>query len=609
MMSSTDTRLGTNDLATGWNTWNVRSVLSHVLLPDAFAVSLGFRTYDHGRCLREALIGRKGTREEKVRPGEHAYDGSYTSLVLEWQTLKVRVDTATDGDDWFARVTLLSTHVARPSLVISAAVLWNRDGHCRRDGDSLILANETRKLTIQATGRTRNGEPVTEIPGPYLLVPLDQTVFITTSPDRIAQAGEIIDRRKAQFVRERSSLSEAHHAMQTCLAWDTIYDPENDRVISPVSRIWSCDRGGWVLFDWDTYFAAWMAGIENKRLAYANAIAITRSVTPRGFIPNFAQGGGFRTIDRSQPPVGAITVQALCDLTGENILAEQLFDTLLQWNRWWPNHRDQDGYLCWGSNPYEPEVDRGPSTSPINTRFASALESGLDNSPMYQNMPYDAEKSLMQLADVGLMSLYIADCLALADLAGRIGRKQVIDELNERTRRYTENLKTLWCEEIGLFLNKRLDTGELQTRLSPTHFYPLLAKVATQAQAERMMNEHFFNPAEFWGEWILPSIARNDPAYPEQDYWKGPIWAPMNFLVYLGICSYDLPDARQALVEKSEALLLKEWREHGHVHENYDANSGMGCGKPNSDAFYHWGGLLGLIGVLERQSSGNRNSP
>lgn len=28
------------ELASGWNTWNTRSVLSHVLLPQAFAINL-----------------------------------------------------------------------------------------------------------------------------------------------------------------------------------------------------------------------------------------------------------------------------------------------------------------------------------------------------------------------------------------------------------------------------------------------------------------------------------------------------------------------------------------------------------------------------------------
>lgn len=238
------------------------------------------------------------------------------------------------------------------------------------------------------------------------------------------------------------------------------------------------------------------------------------------------------------------------------MLAERLFDLLLDWNRWYAQYRDWDGFLCWGSNPYEPNVGHILETVVLNTRFASMLESGLDNSPMYKEVTYDKSRNLMALADVGLMSFYITDCRELAELARRIGRNEVVPELTERTRKYSTNLQKLWCEETGLFLNKRMDNGEFEHRLSPTHFYPLLAEVPTQSQAERMINEHFFSPDEFWGDWILPSIARNDPMYPEQDYWRGRIWAPMNFLVYLGLRKYNLPKARKALVEKSKAPVV-----------------------------------------------------
>jgi glycogen debranching enzyme len=127
----------------------------------------------------------------------------------------------------------------------------------------------------------------------------------------------------------------------------------------------------------------------------------------------------------------------------------------------------------------------------------------------------------------------------------------------------------------------------------------MLGGVAAPEQAKRMIAEHFDNPKEFAGEWIMPSIARNDPAYPDQNYWRGRIWAPMNFLVYMGIRNYDLPQARATLVEKSRALLLKEWRDKGHVHENYNGDNGFGCDVANSDRFYHWGGLLGLISFVD----------
>lgn len=91
-----------------------------------------------------------------------------------------------------------------------------------------------------------------------------------------------------------------------------------------------------------------------------------------------------------------------------------------------------------------------------------------------------------------------------------------------------------------------------------------------------MMAEHFYNPVEFWGDWIMSSIARNDPAYPDQDYWRGRIWAPMNFLVYLALRRYHLPQARADLVKKTTALLLQEWRAEGHVHENYNSDASEG---------------------------------
>jgi glycogen debranching enzyme len=205
----------------------------------------------------------------------------------------------------------------------------------------------------------------------------------------------------------------------------------------------------------------------------------------------------------------------------------------------------------------------------------------------------------MNLQDVGLSGLYCMDCEALADVARVLGRTEEAAELEARGARYAESLKRLWDEKSGIFLNRRTDTGAFSPRISPTNFYALLGRSATQAQAERMVREHLVNPDEFWGEWVLPSIVRSDPAYADQTYWRGRIWAPMNFLVYLSLLRYDLPEARRDLAAKSQALLLKEWREHGHVHENYCGDTGQGCNRGNSDRFYHWGGLLGLIALLE----------
>ena len=190
--------------------------------------------------------------------------------------------------------------------------------------------------------------------------------------------------------------------------------------------------------------------------------------------------------DRSEPPVGAITVLGLYEKFHEAWLLRDTFPALLTWNRWWAEHRDRQGYLVWGSDgEKEP---RNLDDRSGGTLAGAILESGLDNSPMYDSAGYDPATNQMQLADVGLMGMYIADCDSLAQIAKILGKDTEARELEDRATKYRTSLATMWDPKTGIFLNKDLRTGELSHRLSPTNFYPLLAKAATPEQAQRMVN-------------------------------------------------------------------------------------------------------------------------
>lgn len=589
-------------LALGWNTWHTRSVLSHVLLPDGLALNLGIKEYAERRYLGEALIGRRGEGDEQIRPGPRTYDGGYTELHLVWRSLEVRVQSATEGEDLVVWVTPLSTHLKAPLLVVQPGMLWNRPGTITAQDDGLTGCLPARTVLIYGTA-VGAADPYIPAQAPYLAMPLAGPVGISTGrPRTSAEIEAIVGRAQAARVAQSAAcgdLAEVYDAVQTCLAWDTVYEPERGRVVSPVSRLWNVNWGGYVLFCWDTYFAAYMAALDNRALAFANAIEITREKTEAGFIPNFGTVSDLKSRDRSQPPVGALICREIYRRYPERWFLEEVFDDLLAWNRWWVRHRRQGNLLCWGSAPYPPRAGAHWEIEGVNGRFGAALESGLDNSPMYDDIPFDPQSHLMALHDVGLNGLYAMDCEALADMARVLGRQAEAGELDRRTAIWRRQIRSLWNEERGIYLNRRTDTGAWSDRLAPTLFYPLLGRAASPAQAQRLIDEHFYNPDEFWGEWIAPSIARNDPAYAEQTYWRGRIWAPLNFLLYLGLRRYNLPQARADLAARSQALLLKEWRVRGHVHENYNADTGEGCDVHNSDRFYHWGGLLGTIAMIE----------
>jgi hypothetical protein len=272
---------------------------------------------------------------------------------------------------------------------------------------------------------------------------------------------------------------------------------------------------------------------------------------------------------------------------------------LLRWNRWFFEHRHTgEGLMAWGSDPRPIVTGNFWESEGINATYGGALESGLDNSPMYDDAAFDPRRHIMLLADVGLMALYVMDCAALADILGVLGRAQEAQEVLDRRAQVTVGLHSLWQGDFGLCLNRRLDTGLPSRRIAPTNLYALAADGWSPVQVDAMVG-HMLNPEEFWGEFVLPSIARNDPAFDDQDYWRGRVWAPMNFLVYLALRHQAVPQARRALSEKSLALLMREWREHGHVHENYNAVTGMGCDVNNSDCYYHWGALLALPALIE----------
>jgi hypothetical protein len=114
-----------------------------------------------------------------------------------------------------------------------------------------------------------------------------------------------------------------------------------------------------------------------------------------------------------------------------------------------------------------------------------------------------------------------------------------------------------------------------------------------------MIREHLLNENEFWGEHVLPSISRADPAYRDNDYWRGRIWGPFNFLVAEGLRRYRCDDVAAELARKGLEMFLRCWREDGGVYENYNAETGRGGDVSNAARFYHWGGLLALTAIQE----------
>lgn len=585
-------------LVRGWGTWDTRDALAQVLLPDSLSVGLSFKraagndTYSRPRIVAED----KGS---KFRPGIHALDGSYSEADIDWKGTLLRVQSGTQGDDLVILVTELNTPDSPVEAVVTASMLWNRPGQISMEGGQLVARLSGRSVRIYTAGGGIRGSDA-DAGKPDVTLDLNGAAGISTGKTRtLDEIRNILAGRRDALEKDAArhgDLAGAYDAIRASIGWSTVYDPGYDRLLTTVSREWNIGAGGYFMFGWDNFFLPYACSLFDRDLTYANFAEHLRSLTPDGFIPNVDEAEGRTSLDRSDPPVGSLMLREIYKRYGDRWILDACFDDLLSWNRWWIRKRMNGKLLSWGSN-----VAGNPlHEKEAHTRVAAAWESGMDDSPMFEGVPFNPRTSMFDMQDVGLNSLYIADCRALAEIADVIGRKVEAAELRLRAEEISREIEALWNPASGLYLNRRTDTGEWSRRISPTMFYPLLARVPTSDRAQEIVDQHLMNPIEFGGEFVIPSISRNDPDFPRQHYWRGAVWPPLNFLVYMGLRNYGLRTAGRQLAGKSMAMFMGEWRRKGFISENYSSLTGTGDDPHlTSTPFYSWGVLMGLMGFIE----------
>lgn len=497
-------------LLCGWHTYNNYSILSHVHMENGLSLKISMKEYKYGRFLDDVLIGRKlkkdyyGETEETVIPGFHSYDSKYTEATIIWRGIEFSVESTIDGDDVLILITPKKTQMHHAMLVLEVSYLWNREGILFHDKNGIVAKDNNYETIIRASGKQAEKDGNIPVDTPYLARTFDRPIAFYTGRKRtIKQIRELLDIRLNEEKNKLLSygkFSEIYEIIQTTIAWNTTYDAKSNRIATPTSRIWSIESGGYVMYCWDNYFCALMASLQSKELAYANIIEITSEITRNGFIPNVTWGNGYKSYDRSQPPVGASVLLCIYKRYGDKWLCDLLYPKMKLWNDWYyKNRKNTNGTFSWGSNPYKEKYGTKWETAGVNDVYGAALESGMDNSPMYDDVQFDKNNHLMLLEDVGLTGLFINDCNAMIELAKIVEKSDDINVFVNRCNEASRGLESLWSENDGIYLNRYSDTNEFSCKMSPTLFYALFDKNISSERAKKMIDNHYFNENEFYG--------------------------------------------------------------------------------------------------------------
>jgi glycogen debranching enzyme len=445
--------------------------------------------------------------------------------------------------------------------------------------------------------------------------------------------GQVLEERRVAYeagrVQVNGGLAGAAEMVTNPVHWNVLYAPEQKRSFVVDSRRWFLPDH-WTLWGNSAVMTAWAAALENKQLGEDTLIATLAEELPDGRVMNGA-GSFVSTPDRTQDMYAAYAAWKIYRKWGDKEFLKQVYPGIRAWHEWWFADRgdgqpwrdgNRNGLLELGNNmaPFDAPPDSLDSYE-YGLRFQGAMWEAYDDSPMWghyrrgldlhppqypaeDGVRFDYKTSTLNFDAFMPNALYALSCDVLARIAKELGYAE--DE--GRFERQYEQIKgrinqVLWDEKTGLYLNRfwESDGGQFSYRKSASVFYLMAAGVPDERQARRMVLEHLLNPKEFWGTYVLPSISRDDPTFPEQYYWRGTTWPPLNYFAYEGLKRYGYDDIAAQLVEKTYRLVKPNWDATGALWENYNSITGEGNahGAGGSTKHYAWSAAFPLLSVME----------
>jgi len=310
---------------------------------------------------------------------------------------------------------------------------------------------------------------------------------------------------------------------------------EGRRVVIPHSEAYPYP------FCWDTAFHVLALSRLRPEAARENVEALLTLQREDGMIPN-SPSKDYDMDLRSQPPVIAYAALDYYKVTGDKVALRRWYGRLKKYVRWW----GREGAIFKRINLISP---LSGSRDSRDLAFKAICSTGLDNHPTYDF----CEGRTFEIAgyyyipgfDLLLSSTYALALESMAEIASILGEPGEAMEFEGGLRSVKEDYnRYLWDEEDGFYFPLTWQGVKVKVR-SLQALTSLAAGIPDEERAKRVV-EVFRR--EFMSEYGPLTISKRDPKFMSPQppwlrskdpyYWRGPIWAPLTVLSYIGLKRY-----------------------------------------------------------------------
>jgi len=319
-------------------------------------------------------------------------------------------------------------------------------------------------------------------------------------------------------------------------------------------------RGFWA---WDSWKHARALALFAPELAKDQVRAMFDHQLDDGMVPDTVMvDPGANNGANTKPPLAAWAIERIFAATGDRDFIAEMAPALLRYDAFWEKRRHEGAPLySWGG------------AGEIEARW----ESGWDNATRFDGVAMVPGRDclLMNTLSVDLNAFLCQDKRFLAELCDTVGKASD----GRRLRGEADAIETalrerLFDEDHGAFFDMTWPACERVRALTAATWAPLWCGIATADQAARVA-DHMLDESAFRTPLPLPTVARNDPDFDPDGYWRGAVWIDQAAMGVEALLNYGyVGEARQIL-----AALLAGLARHDTFYECYhpiDGNSAAG---------------------------------
>ena len=152
----------------------------------------------------------------------------------------------------------------------------------------------------------------------------------------------------------------------------------------------------------------------------------------------------------------------------------------------------------------------------------------------------------------------------------------------------------LWSKEKNQFYDWDVISGKVIDSLTIANCIPLILNSLKKGQVDSIVKLLKRN-GEFWDEnnFPLSSTSMSSPEFNSQNYWRGPVWINMNWLIIQGLLLHEMDELANELSFETIRLVS----ENG-FYEYFDPLTGQGCGSEN----FSWTAALIIDIIVKLQT-------